>query len=70
MVHAEWRQHALWVLGGRGHLPDEPEAIFWRQQNTRASLADALQSLHGNLEIADVENWELKVDVSCMSQQL
>jgi len=46
-------------------IPDESSAILLRQQNTGAGLADALQSLDCDLEVANVEHRQLQLDVTC-----
>lgn len=51
-------------------LPDETGAVLRRQQHAGTGLADALQGLDRDLEVADVEDRQLQLDVAYRRHRL
>lgn len=51
-------------------LPDVSEALFLGEQHSGAGLADALQSLDGDFEVPNVEDWQLQMNIACRRQAI
>ena len=53
------------VLKSAALLPEKLAALLHLEQDMGAGLADALQNSMHCLQVANVENWQLQLDVAC-----